>query len=352
MIDFGVLLSNSLSQLIGLSAIFFALMALGLNIHFGYTGLLNFGQIGFALVGGYGMGIVVANYGLPLWVGVLVGMLCGVLLALLLGIPTLRLRADYLAIVTIAAAEILRLVTRSVSMTEVTGGTQGLTGFGGTYSEANPFTQPEYSILGLSFRGPELWTLVVGWIVVALCVLLTWLLVRSPWGRVLKAIREDEDAARALGKNVFAYKMQSLMLGGVFGALGGMIQALGTQALDAGLLLAHPDVLRVRGADPRRRRHGARAGHRRHAVLVRARPHRRVPAPGHGRARPADPLHRIAGRRRDPVHPRRCHPGTVDGVPPAGHLGTPRGGAARCAVRNNARTRSPSRRPTSPTNGR
>jgi ABC-type branched-subunit amino acid transport system permease subunit len=231
MIDFGVLLSNSLSQLIGLSAIFFALMALGLNIHFGYTGLLNFGQIGFALIGGYGMGIVVANYGFPLWLGVLVGMLCGVLLALLLGIPTLRLRADYLAIVTIAAAEILRLVTRSVSMTEVTGGTQGLTGFGGTYSEANPFTQPEYSILGLTFRGPELWTLVVGWIVVALCVLLTWLLVRSPWGRVLKAIREDEDAARALGKNVFAYKMQALMLGGVFGALGGMIQALGTQAL-------------------------------------------------------------------------------------------------------------------------
>jgi ABC-type branched-subunit amino acid transport system permease subunit len=231
MIDFGVLLSNSLSQLIGLSAIFFALMALGLNIHFGYTGLLNFGQIGFALIGGYGMGIVVANYGFPLWVGVLVGMLCGVLLALLLGIPTLRLRADYLAIVTIAAAEILRLVTRSVSMTEVTGGTQGLTGFGGTYSEANPFTQPEYSILGLTFRGPELWTLIVGWIVVALCVLLTWLLVRSPWGRVLKAIREDEDAARALGKNVFAYKMQALMLGGVFGALGGMIQALGTQAL-------------------------------------------------------------------------------------------------------------------------
>jgi ABC-type branched-subunit amino acid transport system permease subunit len=231
MIDFGILLSNSLSQLIGLSAIFFALMALGLNMHFGYTGLLNFGQIGFALVGGYGMGIAVANYGFPLWVGVLVGMIAGVLLALLLGIPTLRLRADYLAIVTIAAAEILRLVARSVSMTEFTGGTQGLTGYGGTYSDANPFTRPEYSILGLGFRGPELWTLLVGWIVVALCVLLTWLLVRSPWGRVLKAIREDEDAARALGKNVFAYKMQSLALGGVFGALGGMIQALGTQAL-------------------------------------------------------------------------------------------------------------------------
>jgi neutral amino acid transport system permease protein len=231
MIDFGVLLSNGLAQLIGPSAIFFALLALGLNVHFGYTGLLNFGQIGFALVGGYGMGIVVANYGLPLWAGVLVGMACGVVLALLLGIPTLRLRADYLAIVTIAAAEILRLITRSVSQTDFTGGTQGLTGFGGAYGRANPFDRPEYSLLGLTFRGPELWTIVVGWTVVALCVLLVFLLVRSPWGRVLKAIREDEDAARALGKNVFAYKMQALALGGVFGALGGIVQALGTQSL-------------------------------------------------------------------------------------------------------------------------
>jgi branched-chain amino acid transport system permease protein len=67
--------------------------------------------------------------------------------------------------------------------------------------------------------------------VVALCTLLVWLLVRSPWGRVLKAIREDEDAARALGKNVFAYKMQALALGGVFGALGGIVFALSTQSL-------------------------------------------------------------------------------------------------------------------------
>ena len=89
MIDFGAILSNGFAQLIGPSAIFFALLALGLNIHFGYTGLLNFGQIGFALVGGYGMGIAVATFGLPLWAGVLVGMLSGVVLALLLGIPTL-----------------------------------------------------------------------------------------------------------------------------------------------------------------------------------------------------------------------------------------------------------------------
>ena len=231
MIDVGTILTNGVAQLVGPLAILFALLAIGLNIHFGYTGLLNFGQIGFALVGGYGMGIAVQNYGLPLWAGVLIGMAAGAVLALLLGIPTLRLRADYLAIVTIAAAEILRLITRSTSSTEFTGGTQGLTGYAGGFTERNPFTALEYRFLGGRFLGGHLWALRMRWAVVALSVLLVWLLVRSPWGRVLRAIKEDEDAARALGKNVFAFKMQSLVLGGVFGALGGIVYALAVQSL-------------------------------------------------------------------------------------------------------------------------
>ncbi|MGH3775392.1 MAG: branched-chain amino acid ABC transporter permease [Pseudonocardiaceae bacterium] len=232
MIDVANLLTIGIAALVGPSAIFFALLAIGLNIHFGYTGLLNFGQIGFALVGGYGMGIAVVNFGLPLWMGVLVGMVAGAVLALLLGIPTLRLRADYLAIVTIAAAEILRLITRSTSMTEFSGGTQGLTGFGGGFRQLSPFDNGRfYDFFGVRFLGQELWSICVGWTVVGLSLLLVFLLVRSPWGRVLKAIREDEDAARALGKNVFAYKMQALVLGGVFGALGGIVFALTTQSL-------------------------------------------------------------------------------------------------------------------------
>src|SRR5215204_6593315 len=86
---------------LGFQAVFFALLAIGLNLHFGYTGLLNFGQIAFAMVGGYGIAISVAQWDLPFWVGVLVGLGAAVVLALLLGLPTLRLRADYLAIVTI-----------------------------------------------------------------------------------------------------------------------------------------------------------------------------------------------------------------------------------------------------------
>ncbi|MCZ2814664.1 branched-chain amino acid ABC transporter permease [Modestobacter sp. VKM Ac-2984] len=213
----------------GFQAIFFALLAIGLNVHFGYTGLLNFGQIAFAMLGGFGIAISVSQWGLPFWVGVLVGVLAAVVLALLLGLPTLRLRADYLAIVTIATAEGLRLVFRSVSATPVTGGTRGLSAFNRDFVALAPWdTGRRYDLIGTTWSGSELWVVTIGWILVALCSLLVWALMRSPWGRVVKAIREDEDAVRSLGKNVYAYKMQALVLGGIFGAFGGMVYAIGT----------------------------------------------------------------------------------------------------------------------------
>jgi neutral amino acid transport system permease protein len=214
---------------LGFQAVFFALLAIGINIQFGYTGLLNFGQIAFAMVGGFGIAVSVAQWGLNFWVGVLVGLLASVVLALLLGLPTLRLRADYLAIATIAAAEGLRLLFRSVSATSVTGGTRGLSSFNQDFIALAPWdTQKRYPLLGTTWSGSDLWVTLVGWTIVILLSLLTWSLMRSPWGRVVKSIREDEDAARALGKNVYVYKMQALVLGGICGALGGMIYALGT----------------------------------------------------------------------------------------------------------------------------
>jgi neutral amino acid transport system permease protein len=214
---------------IGFQAIFFALLAIGINLQFGYTGLLNFGQIAFAMLGGFGIAVSVTQWGLNFWVGVVIGLLAAVVLALLLGLPTLRLRADYLAIATIAAAEGLRLVFRSVSATEITGGTRGLAAFNRDFVALAPWeTSKRYSILGTSWSGAELWVALVGWTIVALSCLLVWALVRSPWGRVVKSVREDEDAVRALGKNVYVYKMQALVLGGVFGAIGGMFYAVGT----------------------------------------------------------------------------------------------------------------------------
>jgi neutral amino acid transport system permease protein len=229
--DFGVILRDFLRAAVGDSAVYFAIAAVGLNLHFGYTGLLNFGHIGFLMVGAYGLAISVTFFSLGMWAGIVVGLLWAVVLALLLGAPTLRLRADYLAIVTIVAAEILRFVFRSVWAREVTGGSFGLTQFARDFYAINPFPAGRYGIGVVNFSERGAWVLVAGWALAGLCTLLVWALARSPWGRVLRAIREDEDAARSLGKNVFAYKMQSLVLGGMLGALGGIVLAINTQSV-------------------------------------------------------------------------------------------------------------------------
>jgi len=226
--DFVSILSNAASQAIGPLAIVYCLAAIGLNLHFGYTGLLNFGQAGFAAIGAYGLGIAVKTFGLNLWLSLLVGIAAAVVLALLLGIPTLRLRADYLSIATIAAAEILRLVVRNSELSSVTGGSNGLNGYSRDFDKLNPFPNATYGIGQITFSRADFFIMIVGWIVVALFSLLIWALIRSPWGRTLKGIREDEDAVRALGKNVYAFKMQSLILGGVIGAFAGFIFALAT----------------------------------------------------------------------------------------------------------------------------
>jgi branched-chain amino acid transport system permease protein len=220
--DWGQILDNSISAAIRPNAIIFALAAIGLNVHFGYTGLLNFGQVGFMAVGGYFAAISVLEWGVPLWMGWLIGLLASGVWALLLGYPTLRLRADYLAIVTIAASEIFRLSVMAPTFREVTGGADGLSGFNADWRSLNPFSGGSYGVWFLQFGPAEFWAIVVGWALVLLAVLFVWLLMRSPWGRVLKAIREDEDAVRALGKNVFSYKMQSLVIGGALGALAGI----------------------------------------------------------------------------------------------------------------------------------
>ena len=222
---------NAAAAAVGLETVVFALAAIGLNVHFGYTGLLNFGQAAFIAVAAYGLAIMVSTFGLSLWLGVITGLAGAVVLALLLGAPTLRLRADYLAIVTIAAAEIVRLLFRSVSLRQYTGGSNGLTAFDRDFYALNPFPVGRYGIGPVDFNERLTWVLTVGWVLVAVSCLIVFALMRSPWGRVLKAIREDEDAVRSLGKNVYSYKMQSLVLGGVLGSLAGFILALGRAAV-------------------------------------------------------------------------------------------------------------------------
>lgn len=229
--DFLFIAQQTLGATIGVNTIIFALAAIGLNMHFGYTGLLNFGQAGFLAVGAYSVAVSVETYGIPLFISFLIGILNSVIFALILGIPTLRLRADYLAIVTIAAAEIIRKVTRSATFNDVLGGSDGISGkFGKDFFDFNPFKSGlETSII--RFSANDLWVVIVGWTIVAIITFLMWVMVNSPWGRVLKAIREDEDAVRSLGKNVYLYKMQSLIIGGVIGSIAGFVYALSRQSV-------------------------------------------------------------------------------------------------------------------------
>jgi neutral amino acid transport system permease protein len=270
-----------------------ALAVIGLNIHFGFTGLLNMGQSGFMLLGAYGFAIAIWK-DLPMALGVVLGLSAALVFALVLGIPTLKLRGDYLAIVTISAAEIIRYVGRSSLLTDFTGSAQGIPGsqyrtpftslsfFGGGSFTLIPFNYtdvadgaPWVRVLGwlvlaaliygfvqllrgrlgidgnarigaavalglvglllLFFLFPVpnqvtgvngWWVRFIAWALVLLGTLVVYLLVRSPWGRLLRGIREDEDAIRSLGKNVFAIKMQALIIGGLFGAVGGIIYVL------------------------------------------------------------------------------------------------------------------------------
>jgi branched-chain amino acid transport system permease protein len=229
--DFGVIFTTSLSSMIGIQAILFCLAAIGLNIQFGYTGLLNFGQAAFLAVAGYGLASTVVTLGLNFWIGIIVGMAATVVLAVLLGIPTLRLRADYLAIVTIAAAEIVRLVLRSVAFKDTFGGSDGLQRFSDTFYSYNPIPRGQYNFGPFKYGDSAWWVIIVGWSLVAIWSLLVFLMMRSPWGRVLRGIREDEDAVRSLGKNVYWFKMQALIIGGLAGAFGGFMFAINQSAV-------------------------------------------------------------------------------------------------------------------------
>jgi neutral amino acid transport system permease protein len=232
--NWGNVFENALTAAFNLEAVYFCLAAMGLNIHFGYTGLLNFGQVGFMAIAAYGLAVSVLTFNLPFVVAVLVAIGCSIVLALLLGLPTLRLRADYLAIVTIAAAEIIRLSGRSANpswLRRATGGSSGLSGFTQSFYDASPLPSRDFGFGPINYDSRRTWALIWGWALVALGSLVIFLLMRSPWGRVLKSIREDEDAARSLGKNVTFYKMQSLILGGVFGALAGLTLSIGNQSL-------------------------------------------------------------------------------------------------------------------------
>jgi branched-chain amino acid transport system permease protein len=196
----------------------YALLSLGLNLQWGYTGLFNVGVAGFYAIGAYTSALLttplssshLGGLHLPIPVGMLGAMLTSGLLAYVVGKPTLRLREDYLAIATISIAETLRLLLKNE--TWLTNGVQGLRDI------PRPFPQ----IFGSFY---DVFYLVLLLLTVAVVYLASERLIRSPWGRVLKAIREDEAVAASVGKDVFRFKMQALVLGAMLMGLGGSFYA-------------------------------------------------------------------------------------------------------------------------------
>ncbi|MEH2249775.1 branched-chain amino acid ABC transporter permease [Nostoc sp.] len=269
---------------LAISTALFALFALGLNLQWGFTGLINFGHIAFMTLGAYTT-VLLSLKGVPLLISAVAGAIVAALLGLVIGFATLRLREDYLAIVTIGTGELIRLV---VNNQELPVGDTWISGAFGVQSYRIPLsTEPNLfvrfvmiglltllaavtfltlwrwiritqmsrttdldqrmtskeefasrlgvgivlavlataiyisGVIGLYNYNPKAGLMLVLLLILAFVYWRLEILVRSPWGRILKAIREDEEIPKALGKNVFWYKLQSLMLGGAIAGIAG-----------------------------------------------------------------------------------------------------------------------------------
>ena len=199
-------------------AALYGIVALGLNVQWGMAGLFNAGIAGFFAVGAYATAILtgpavdgrLGGFGLPVPLGLVGAMLVAVLVAWPVGRVCLRLRADYLAIATLGVAEIIRLVLRSEDA--LGGGMRGIDGI------PHPFDGLDYGLSQLAFLALML-------ALTGLAYLALERLRRGPWGRMMRAIRDNEVAAAAMGKDVAACRMQAFLLGAALMGLGGALLA-------------------------------------------------------------------------------------------------------------------------------
>jgi branched-chain amino acid transport system permease protein len=203
-------------------AVIYAVFSLGLNVQWGFTGLFNIGIAGFFAIGAYTAALLTvppagqfANYvlglNLPFLVGIVAAGAVSGIVALLIAIPTLRLREDYLAIATLGIAESIRLVFNNERW--LANGSRGMVGL----------PQPLHNLVA-----PDMYNYIYLGIVVVFLVIVYVAIQRaisSPWGRVLRAIRENETTTLAVGKNVSSFKVQAFVFGAVIMGIGGALYA-------------------------------------------------------------------------------------------------------------------------------
>ena len=188
----------------------YIILTLSLNLVVGYTGLAALGHAAFSCVGAYASSLLALNYGVSPWLGLLVGACVAAILGVFIGAPSLRLKGDYLAIATFGLGVIVYSVAKN--WMSVTRGPMGLPGI------------PGFSFFGIQLS--SVWTYLI---LVAFFVFLTYFVIRrvvkSPFGRILRGIREDEIATLAMGKNVNKHKIMVFVIGAFFAGIAGSLYA-------------------------------------------------------------------------------------------------------------------------------
>jgi len=200
----------------------FSIISLSLNLEFGFAGLANFGKVAFFLIGAYTYALL-SQIGVPFYLCLIAGALISAIFGLLVSLPALRLRMDYLAIAILAFGEILRLIVKSEDW--LAGGDWGVT------------VSPAISLAGASHRVDALMNILLVYVCLLVCFVIVQLLANSPYGRAMRAIREDEVAAEALGKDRSKFKAQALMLGSAMAGVAGGLYAQYLQCVLPGMFM-------------------------------------------------------------------------------------------------------------------
>ena len=194
---------------------FYMLLAMGLNVIVGYTGMFDFGYAAKFAVGAYTSGILVHTFGWNFWLTLPATLITATIAACIIGGPTLRLRSDYLTVVTLGFGEITRITARNLS---ITGSASGLSGIQRPY------------LFGLQLKDISHWFYVF-LVLVILFVLISNRIKNSRFGRALEYIREDEDAAEAMGIDTVRYKLWAYIVGSILGGLAGSFYVMKMTAI-------------------------------------------------------------------------------------------------------------------------
>ncbi len=197
------------------NALFFVILALGLNIVVGFTGLLDLGYAAFFAVGAYTSGILTTQYHVNFWITIIFAATFATVAGIIIGAPTLRLRSDYLAIVTLGFGEIVQITANNLSFT---GGASGIYGI----------PKPQIGTYVL-FRESDMYYLML--LFAVLTIIVVYRLSKSRVGRAWKYIREDEDAAEAMGINRVRYKLMAYAFGALIGGVAGSLFAVKMTAI-------------------------------------------------------------------------------------------------------------------------